>query len=367
MIPIMPRKGTSKRLQLLVAILLATVIDSQAPSAAAQQPPHQPPPTTSTPDPSHEERMTEARRQFDAGVRLLDDPDGAKYEEAYHAFKRAYELSQSSKVLGNIGFCALHLERDGEAIDSYTTYLRDVADISERERTQIQRDLETLTATVARVHVVVKRPGTTFALLDRRAQTKGTPVENSYPFDGSALTIRVRPGRHVLKVIVDNVESTPIDVMLEAGATSTYEMTFPSESEAGSRRVPTRSSQQQPSRVGPIIVAGVGVLALGTGLATGLVARSKANDISSHCPNDLCPGNYDLSSHRTTAKTFGTIADASFLGGGVLLAGALVWYLFQPKAGSAASTASISTSASRWQPSTACTRDGCSFQLQRGF
>ena len=46
--------------------------------------------------------MSEARKQFQAGVNLLDDPDGAKYEEAYHAFKNAYELSRSPKVLGNI-------------------------------------------------------------------------------------------------------------------------------------------------------------------------------------------------------------------------------------------------------------------------
>ena len=31
--------------------------------------------------------MAEARKQFQAGVNLLDDPDGAKYEEAYDAFK----------------------------------------------------------------------------------------------------------------------------------------------------------------------------------------------------------------------------------------------------------------------------------------
>ncbi|HKQ69924.1 MAG TPA: hypothetical protein VJT73_11325, partial [Polyangiaceae bacterium] len=69
-----------------------------------------------------DERMAEARKQFQAGVNLLDDPEGAKYEQAYHAFRKAYDLSHSATVLGNIAFCALHLERDGEAIDAYTQY-----------------------------------------------------------------------------------------------------------------------------------------------------------------------------------------------------------------------------------------------------
>src|SRR5688500_5916327 len=117
--------------------------------------------------------IVEARKQFTAGVNLLDDPDGAKYEEAYHAFKKAYALSRNVKVLGNIGFCAMHLERDGEAIEAYSTYLREAPDIDERERAQIQRDLATLSSTIARVKIIVKHPATSFQLVDVRVQTRG--------------------------------------------------------------------------------------------------------------------------------------------------------------------------------------------------
>ncbi len=82
----------------LITSALAMGIVATPSIAHAQEPPG---------DTSNEERLAEARRQFDAGVSLLDDPDGAKYEDAYRAFKRAYELSKSAKVLGNIGFCAM--------------------------------------------------------------------------------------------------------------------------------------------------------------------------------------------------------------------------------------------------------------------
>ena len=65
----------------------------------------------------------EARQHFKAGVNLLNDPDGPRYEEAYREFKAAYAASASYKILGNLGLCAMKLERDGEAIDAYEKYL----------------------------------------------------------------------------------------------------------------------------------------------------------------------------------------------------------------------------------------------------
>ena len=64
-----------------------------------------------------------ARKHFNAGVALLRDPDGARYEEAYGEFKVAYEASPSWKILGNLGIAAMKLERDGEAIDAFSRYL----------------------------------------------------------------------------------------------------------------------------------------------------------------------------------------------------------------------------------------------------
>ena len=154
----MIRSMTSRSLKTCASTGALLAVLSAGALAHAQEPATPPPPAApSKPGAPNDEKMVEARRQFEAGVSLLEDPDGAKYEDAYRAFKKAYEISQSPKVLGNIAFCALHLERDGEAIDSYTSYLRDVPDISERERSQIQRDLATMMATMARVRVLAPR------------------------------------------------------------------------------------------------------------------------------------------------------------------------------------------------------------------
>jgi len=98
----------------------------------------------------------EAREHFRAGVHYLQDIEGERYEEAYAEFKAAYALSKSPKVLGNIALCAMKLERDGEAIELYTRYLREVSDIATDERAQIERDLETLKASAAPVSITTE-------------------------------------------------------------------------------------------------------------------------------------------------------------------------------------------------------------------
>lgn len=297
--------------------------------------------------------LVEAKRQFRAGVNLLDDPEGAKYEEAYHAFKKAYALSHSPKVLGNIGFCAMHLERDGEAIDAYASYLHDAPDIEERERQQIQRDLATLGSTVAKVKLFVRRPAAAFTLVDTRIQTRGTAIENSYEMGGSEIAIRVRPGRHVFKVKAEGIESLPFETTIEPASDTTQELTFPKPKPPASIVV-----REAPSRAGPVVLGVMGLAGIGTGIASGVMARNTRSTIAKSCPNDECRADYDLAAMRTKATTFGTVADVSFIAGGALFAGATVWWLL----GSRSASRSSSTMASAM-----CTTAGCGFTFQRGF
>lgn len=308
--------------------------------------------------------MAEARRQFQAGVNLLDDPDGAKYEEAYSAFKKAYALSQSAKVLGNLGFCAMHLERDGEAIDAYTKYLTDTLDVTERERAQIQKDVATLSSTAVRLRVVVKRPsgaggaGASFVLVDTRTQTRGAPIENTYTFEGGETTIRVRPGRHTLKVRLNSEESQSVDAMLEPASQVVRELEFaPKPPDPGPIVVP-----KSPSLAGPAVLGVTGLLAIGVGTVTGLIAQNKTDAIQSRCPNDVCPPEYDLASARGSAKTFGTVADAAFIGGGALIGSALLWYVLLPS-----SRKPTTGGSARPIANAMCTRDGCGVGIQGGF
>lgn len=321
-------------------------------------------PAAATPggSPAASDPMAEARKHFSAGVSLLDDPDGARYEDAYHAFKKAYELSRSPKVLGNIGFCAFKLERDGEAIDAYSAYLREARDIEPREKAQIERDLATLNASVARVKVTTRRAGT-FVVIDTRMQTRGTPVVNTYAFDGGEATLRLRPGRHSIKLKGEELESIAYEATIEPASQSSHELTFAPPMSVAVAREGGRSS---PSYAGPVVLGLVGLAAVGAGVTTGLMARGKTDDIEARCPGDVCPADYDLRSDRSSAKTLSTIADGAFIGGGVAVGGALLWALLIPRAPGARSP-SQTGSARAWLPSAQCNARGCDIQVGGKF
>lgn len=144
-----------------------------------------------------EVQITErARALFRAGVTLLQDPDGARYEEAYQQFKAAYAESPSWKILGNLGYTAMKLERDGEAIEAFRGYLEQGdEELSAAERAQFQSDLDTLRATAATVTILGVPAGT--RVTDVRSPNTGPDIKNPYEApEGEPLVLRVRPGLH---------------------------------------------------------------------------------------------------------------------------------------------------------------------------
>jgi hypothetical protein len=125
----------------------------------------------------------------------------------------------------------------------------------------------------------------------------------------------------------------------------------------------------QPSRTlaGPLLLGATGLLAVGAGVVTGLVARSKTGDIEASCPKGICPATYDLESERGTARMLGTVTDVALIGGGALLGGAVLWYVLLPKGRRADDVVAARAARTAWASSAMCTGDGCAFQLQRGF
>ncbi len=165
-----------------------------------------------------------ARELFRTGVTLLQDPDGARYEEAYQQFKAAYAESPSWKILGNLGVTAMKLERDGEAIQAFQGYLEQGGkELSKAERAQFQSDLDTLSATAATVTVVGLPAGT--RLTDVRSPNSGSDVKNYYQVpEGGPLVLRVRPGAHRFSAQWGGQE--PQTHELQASASGSHEVKF---------------------------------------------------------------------------------------------------------------------------------------------
>jgi hypothetical protein len=256
-----------------------------------------------------------ARAHFEAGVALLQDPDGARYEEAYREFSAAFEKSKSPRVLGNLALCAMKLERDAEAIEAYTRYVEEVTEIDPVEREQIKRDLVTLKNGLVRVTIEVSPAGA--KIYDVRTPVRGEPISNVYDPNGNRITIGMRAGHHVITARIGDRESTPLDLDAQPGATYERALTV----------APTSASRAGGSRTLPALTFGLGLATLAAGGVTGYLSLKRVDDIAERCPNGECPGDYDLEGAQRRARTLTTATDVLLISGGVLTLTGFTWLL----------------------------------------
>jgi hypothetical protein len=140
-----------------------------------------------------------ARKHFKAGVAYIEDPSGAKYEEALQEFRRAYAESPTPKIMNNIGFCALSLERDGEAIEAYEIYLAgNSSDLTPAIRKQVEKDVAMLKSSLVKVQLTVQPVDA--SVVDERRNSKGELVVNRYKLAGGGAALGLHPGHHKVTV-----------------------------------------------------------------------------------------------------------------------------------------------------------------------
>jgi hypothetical protein len=255
----------------------------------------------------------EAKRAFSAGVILLKDPDGAKYEEALAQFNRAYRLSGSWKVLGNIGLCSLKLERDGEAIAAYEKYLAQGAkEIDADERGQVERDLAALKAQLVLVRVEV--PAGASRLTDERTSAQGARILNDYPLTSTTAELGLHPGQHVITVRLAS-GSAKWEVKLDPATTLAHRFESAAAPIAPPQAAAT-GSVAHGGRTAGFVVGGVGVVSLGVGAFFGLKTFSKKSESDKYCTGNLCdqPG-LDLRDEAKTSATIANVAVAAGLAG----------------------------------------------------
>lgn len=276
-----------------------------------------------------QEISEEAKLYFRNGVELLQSQP-PNYQDAYYQFKLAYEKSNSWKVLGNLGLCALKLERDGEAIQYYKEYLdRGGKEIDPEERAQLERDLLLVNGNSAIVKLTSSVPD--IEVVDARAGTSVPP--QTYKFQGDALELRLRAGTHTLTASGPDGKTLRWEVALSPGKEVAYSFDFSKPAEPPPGQVPAQPAQ--PAQPPPQAEAGggsglktMGFVAAGVGgaaLIGGVVFRfvlapSKADDAKGQCrdTDNVCPESAEAD--FDSANSMGTVGGVLMIGGGVLAA-----------------------------------------------
>ncbi len=281
----------------------------------------------------------EAKEHFRAGVDLLKDPDGARYQEAYLQFKLAYDKSKSWKVLGNLALSAMKLERDGEAVEYYELYLKGGGkEIDAAEREQVERDVRVLKSGAARL--TLKADVTADVSLSDSRQRPSGAFTNTYMLKGGALSVGVKAGHHTFKATA-NGKSVEWVVDLAPGQQLEHTFVFtdkpvaapvPPSSATGAppppssaAPVPTTASTDAPPPSGSgmktagYVAAGVGGAMILGGVITGLMSKSKESSVKDKCRGSVCPES--ARSDYDSAKSLATITNVLLIGG-VVAAGA---------------------------------------------
>ncbi|HZU84552.1 MAG TPA: hypothetical protein VE987_16595, partial [Polyangiaceae bacterium] len=253
----------------------------------------------------------EARTHFAAGVALLRDPKAPRYEEAYREFKAAYAAAPSYRILGNLGLCAMKIERDGEAIQAYELYLKEAGfELTSEEREQIERDLLTLKAGNVQVTVSSDPPGAT--IVDVRTPVQGDEIRNAYGEVLTPLTLSLRHGHHVIRARLPGYVDQEWE--FEAAGSTMPPHVFVM------AKPPVVAAVEAPvvtERPVPKVAYATGAISLALaagGAVTGALALKKHNDF-----NSLNDGNHVAAaeSARSQGQTLNVLTDV-LLGSAVL-------------------------------------------------
>ncbi len=259
----------------------------------------------------------EARTHFAAGVALLQDPKAPRYEEAYREFKSAYAASPSYKILGNLGLCAMKIERDSEAIQAYETYLKDAGtDVTSEQRAQVQRDLLTLKAGVLEVTVSSDPPGA--SIVDSRTPVEGPDVRNSYGSILTPTTLGLRHGHHVITARLQGYldQQWEFDASESTAPPHTFAMIKPAVADRPTIR-------ERPVPTGAYVAGGATIaLALG-GAFFGALALQRHSDFVA--VNDGLHVT-EAASDRSSGQTLNIVTDA-FFGAAVIGAGITTYFV----------------------------------------
>ncbi|MFO0630760.1 MAG: hypothetical protein U0325_34750 [Polyangiales bacterium] len=200
---------------------------------------------------------------------------------------------------------------------------------------------------VGRVVVRVARPEPGLRVAVNRSELPPAMWDAPYPVTPGPVTIAATaPDRRVFRREVDVDVGPPVVVPVTLGEPEAAAQpdaapsTAAPSTAAPSTAALARRDRNVPGRVGPgpFVLMGVGVATLTAAGIFLLLRGSALNERDEMCDSTGCPESAREPHDR--AVTYNTLANVSFVVGGALAAGGLVWFILAPRSGSSSSTPS---------------------------
>jgi hypothetical protein len=289
-----------------------------------------------------------AQALFDQGKKLVA---AHSYGEACPKFEESLRLEPALGTLLNLADCYEHQGRLATAWVKYLEVSAKARAAGQTERARIGRErAAALVPRLSNLVITVPDASRIDALEVERDGTRVGPAEWGTP-------VPADPGTHAVSASAPGRKAWSQSVtMAEAGKTATVVVPelapLPAEPKAqkakpddrmnGLATTPVVVAAAPPARglaaqrILALASAGIGVLGVGVGSYSGLMAISKKNDASRLCasnPGMTCaPGSRPAANQlETDSRQWGDLSTAAFIAGGVGLAGAAVLWFTAPK------------------------------------
>jgi hypothetical protein len=243
-----------------------------------------------------EARTDEAKELYQKGAELFEEK---RFEEAAEAFRAAYDLKPSWKILFNIGQCEAAAGRYGLALDAFEEYaLEGGDDVPVERRDYVADEVRRLQPMVGSIEIEGAPEGTAVVIDDyERAKT---------PLKGP---LRVSSGRH--QVMLRKGDEVLLDdtFKVAGGMTTKVELTAPApepepaalpeaevppepetakaDPEPEQPTEPEQPDEGRPLWIGGWVLAGVGAGVLVAGGVTGGLALKTGKDLESDYPDGV--------------------------------------------------------------------------------
>jgi hypothetical protein len=270
-----------------------------------------------------------AERLFREGIRLRDDGD---FAAACPKFADSFAQDPAPGTLVNLGDCEVRIGKLMAAIEHYKLA------VSGFPKGDKRRELVAQKATAVEpklAHLTVRVAPT---VPDNARITRGgAPFERN----SGGVAITVDPGKITLVVSanarqdatydVELAEGQSKEVVVDIGAPAVVSAPATPRGPASDRPTPDRpasdkassatSGSARPLRTAGFIVGGVGIVGLGVGAVTGILATAKASTVRDHCDTTtyVCDSQGVDAAH--SGNTFATVSTVTLIAGGALLAG----------------------------------------------
>jgi hypothetical protein len=289
-----------------------------------------------------------ARSLGQEGVKLADS---GNCNEAIDRLARAEKMFHAPTTLGRLGECQVQVGRIVEGTENLNRVVREqlapgapAAFSAAQERAK--KVLEEAKPKIAKLKIAVAAPPD--AQVTVKIDGENVPLANlnmNRPID---------PGEHTVEATAPGFKQAMAKVKLAEGGVDSIALTLEADPNASKAAPPPAAvpppAQQQPavqpdrvdsgsSRIPAYAAFGVGIVGLGVGTVTGLMASSKKSDLESQCDaSSQCPE----SARKTldSGKTLGTVSTVGFIVGGIGIVAGVVLYLTSGSSSSASTRAS---------------------------